>query len=469
MTTSERTTATTGGQLSRKLGLLDLVFLSFGGQAALLSLLTYATGVVSYTGVFAPVVIIIGTLLVLLNAAVVYGLSKRYGEAGGYYIYAFYSLTRRLGLETGWLYIMYSVIYGSAYFLGAAYVLRYAIHLDPFLAAIIIYIPAATFLVLGIRPSAKYAEIASIIELAALIYISLVNLTIAGFRFYNPFSLKSIPSSSLLAAGMLFAIGIPTGYGSITPLGGEAIRKEYIGKAAIIVVIVGGLLASMVIYSLLDASLATGQINFILTARIPVIDFMRKFYGDLYAIPLIFAAFNDGVLAPLSFMAATSRTLYAMAKNGMLHRGLAVIRGDHPFNAVIATVIIYGMVTFPALALYERPFALFLVYGSLAGLANLFVHVSANFSYILEGFRGLRRAMTFNSLKSFNWIFRKFTDILIGFSASIISLWAMTLSFMSKNLQLEVDIFIVWIIIGFIYAEVLDELKSIRSSELPQG
>lgn len=469
MKTSERTTATTEGQLSRKLSLLDLVFLSFGGQAALLSLLTYATGVVSYTGSFAPTVIILGTLVVMLNAMVVYGLSKRYGETGGYYIYAFYSLTRRLGLETGWLYIMYSVIYGSAYFLGAAYVLRYALHLDPLLATIMIYIPAATFLILGIRPSAKYAEIASIIEVVAILYISLANLMIAGFRLYNPFSSRLVPPPSLLAAGILFAIGIPTGYGSITPLGGEAIRKEYIGKAAIIVVIAGGLLASLAVYSLLDASLVTGQLNFILTARVPVIDFMRKFYGDLYIIPLVFAAFNDGILAPLSFMAATSRTLYAMAKNNMLYKGLAVVKGDHPFNAVVATVAIYGIVTFPVLILYERPFALFLVYGSLAGLANLFVHLSANFSYILEGFRGLRRAMTFDSLRSFSWITRKLTDILIGFGAAIISLWAMSLSFVSKSLQLEVDIFIAWIIIGFIYAEVLDELKSIRGSEQSQG
>lgn len=459
MTTTE---ATQGSLLARRLGLLDLVFLSFGGQAALLSLLTYATGAISYTRGFAPVVIVIGTLLVLFNAAVVYGLSKRYGEAGGYYIYAFYSLTRRLGLETGWLYILYSTMYGSAYILGAAYVLFYVLHVSPLAAAALIFVPAAIFLVLGIRPSAKYAEIASIVELMVLVYITLINLAIAGFHFYNPFSQSesSIPLS-MLAAGILFAIGIPTGYGSITPLGGEALKKEDIGKAALIVVVAGGILAALVVYSINDASIMRGQANFILAARIPVIDFMRKFYGDIYAVPLIFAAFNDGILAPLSFMAATSRTIYAMARNEMLPRSLAIIRWGHPFNSVLTTAVLYAAVTFPALLVYDKPFALFLVYGSLAGLANLFVHLSADFSYILEGVRSLKRAAVFSSLRATRWIARKVGDIIIGVVATLISLWATSISFLSKNLQLQVDLFVMWIIVGFIYAEVLEELKAI--------
>ena len=352
---TDNTPTSSGRTLRRQLSLTDLVFLSFGGQAALLSLLTYATGVIIQVGEFAPISIVIGTLIVLFNAMAVYGLSKRYGEAGGYYIYAFYSLTRRLGLETGWMYILYSVIYGSAYVAGSAYVLRYVLHIDPLLAALIVFIPAALFLITGIRPSARYAEVASIIEISVLAYIVISNLFIAGFRFYNPFSHRVISevTPGLLAVSLLFAIGIPTGYGSITPLGGEAIRKEDVGKAAIIVVISGGLLTAAVIYTLIDASIMTHSINYVLAARVPVLDFLRKYYGYFAAAPLLFAAFNDGVLAPLSFMAATSRTIYAMAKNQMLPASLAALKGDHPFNSVIATVVLYTLTSIGVLAAYE--------------------------------------------------------------------------------------------------------------------
>lgn len=88
-------------------------------------------------------------------------------------------------------------MYGSAYVLGAAYVLFYVLHVSPLAAAALIFVPAAIFLVLGIRPSATYAEIASIVELVVLVYITLINLAIAGFHFYNPFSRSesSIPLS----------------------------------------------------------------------------------------------------------------------------------------------------------------------------------------------------------------------------------------------------------------------------------
>lgn len=461
---TDNTPTSSGRTLRRQLSLTDLVFLSFGGQAALLSLLTYATGVIIQVGEFAPISIVIGTLIVLFNAMAVYGLSKRYGEAGGYYIYAFYSLTRRLGLETGWMYILYSVIYGSAYVAGSAYVLRYVLHIDPLLAALIVFIPAALFLITGIRPSARYAEVASIIEISVLAYIVISNLFIAGFRFYNPFSHRVISevTPGLLAVSLLFAIGIPTGYGSITPLGGEAIRKEDVGKAAIIVVISGGLLTAAVIYTLIDASIMTHSINYVLAARVPVLDFLRKYYGYFAAAPLLFAAFNDGVLAPLSFMAATSRTIYAMAKNQMLPASLAALKGDHPFNSVIATVVLYTLTSIGVLAAYERPLTVFLVYGSIAGLANLFVHISGDFSYFLEGVRGLRRALTYTSLKSFKWVFQKVSDIIIAVIATAISMWALLSTFRSNGIQLELDIFVAWILIGFIYAEILDELQAYR-------
>ncbi len=443
--------------LARTLTLRDLIFLSFGGQAALLSLLSYATGVIIYVGFAAPVVIVLGMLVVLFNALSVYGLSKRYGEAGGYYIYALYSMTRRLGLETGWTYVLYSVLYGAAYVMGATYILRYALGLNPLLGSVLILFLSSLFLALGIRPSARYAEVAASIELAALIFIIVADLAIVGFRLYNPLKVHW-PSSGSLAAAILFAVGIPTGYGSITPLAGEALKKEDVGRAAILVVVLGGLLAAGVVYSMIDAGLYTNKINFILSARVPVLDFMRLYYKDVAFVPLLFAAFNDGVLAPLSFMAATSRTIYAMAKNDMLPRQLGYVRGAHPMNAVLATIVLYALVVLPALIILMRPFTLFLIYGALAGMANLFVHISANVSYMVEETRALRRALIYGSLKTFSWILRRLLGALTGLVAALYSGWALISSLASQQLRSESDVLLAWIIVGFLYAEVVDEI-----------
>ncbi|MGC9209779.1 MAG: APC family permease [Acidilobus sp.] len=453
----------------RTLSLRDLIFLSFGGQAALLSLLTYATGVIIYARYVAPIVIILGTLIVLLNAAAVYGLSKRYGEAGGYYIYALYSMTRRLGLETGWAYLFYSSLYGAAYIMGTAYILRYALNLPPLLGAFIALFAASMFLALGIRPSARYAEVAASVELAALVFIIVADLALVGFRFYNPISAK-MPSLGSVVAAILFAVGIPTGYGSITPLGGEAIKKDDVGKAAIIVVVIGGLLAALVVYSMIDAGLYTGKISYILSARVPVLDFMATYYKEAAKVPLLFAAFNDGILAPLSFMAATSRTIYAMAKNSMLPRQLSAIRGGHPFNAVLATILVYSILVIPVLAVLSRPFMWFLIYGSLAGMANLFVHISANVSYVIEEGKALRRALAYGSLKALSWIVKRTLGVVLGVGAALYSGWALLASFASSQLKTQANIFLAWIIIGFLYAEVVDEIMGrAKVQEQTQG
>ncbi len=456
--------ASQGSGLVRALTFKDLVFLSFGGQAALLSLLSYATGVVIYVGYAAPLVIMLGTLVVLLNAVSVYGLSKRYGEVGGYYIYALYSMTRRLGLETGWTYILYSVLYGAAYVMGATYILRYALGLSPLLGSVIILILSSLFLALGIRPSARYAEVAASIELAALVFIIVADLALVRLRLYNPLHV-GWPSSETLAAAILFAVGIPTGYGSITPLAGEAVKKEDVGRAAILVVILGGLLTAAVVYSMIDAGLYSGKINYILSARVPVLDFMRLYYRDLAFIPLLFAAFNDGVLAPLSFMAATSRTIYAMARNNMLPGQLGHIRGSHPFNAVLATILLYALVVIPALVVTARPFTFFLIYGALAGMANLFVHISANVAYLVEEAKALRRAMIYGSLKAFSWIAKRSLGVLTGLVAALYSGWALISSLASSQLRSESNVLLAWIILGFLYAEVVDEVMGHSRSQ----
>ncbi|MGC9071123.1 MAG: APC family permease [Acidilobus sp.] len=462
--------ATVGSaKLVRTLSLRDLVFLSFGGQAALLSLLTYATGVVVYAKLAAPVIVILGTLIVLLNAAAVYGLSRRYGETGGYYIYALYNMTRRLGLETGWTYLFYSILYGAAYIMGAAYILRYALQLNPLLGALTVFFLASLFLALGIRPSARYAEVAASAELAALIFIVVADMALVGFKLYNPLTMRW-PSLANIAAAILFAVGIPTGYGSITPLGGEAVRKDDIGRAAIIVVIIGGLLAAAVVYSMIDAGLYTDKINFILSARVPVLDFMKIYYREAAEIPLLFAAFNDGVLAPLSFMAATSRTIYAMAKNNMLPRQLSDVRGGHPYNAVLATILAYSILVISALVTAAKPFTWFLVYGSLAGMANLFVHISANVSYVIEEGKAVRRALIYGSLKAFSWITKRVMGVILGLGAALYSGWALLTSLVSSELKAQANIFLAWIIVGFLYAEVVDEIIGrARSQEQAQS
>jgi len=63
--------------LKREIEFWEVFFLSIGGQAPFLSLLTYTTVVIVLTKEFAPVIVLIGTIVVLLNGLVVAYLARR--------------------------------------------------------------------------------------------------------------------------------------------------------------------------------------------------------------------------------------------------------------------------------------------------------------------------------------------------------------------------------------------------------
>ncbi len=120
-------------------------------------------------------------------------------------------------------------MYAGGYITGSIFVLTYVVSpyitIPPLVAFLIVFIPTAAFLLLGIRPSSKYAVFSASIELLVLIAVIIAGLYGAHFLVYNPFI--KIPSPAVIFLGILFAVGIPTGYGAITPVSGEVkMQKE---------------------------------------------------------------------------------------------------------------------------------------------------------------------------------------------------------------------------------------------------
>jgi len=76
-----------------------------------------------YAGHVASFAMLIATFVVLFNGLVIYFITKRFKRGGGYYVYAFYSLTSKLGLNTGWNYLLYALAYGGTLLTGGPYVL----------------------------------------------------------------------------------------------------------------------------------------------------------------------------------------------------------------------------------------------------------------------------------------------------------------------------------------------------------
>ncbi|MEM0363621.1 MAG: APC family permease [Sulfolobaceae archaeon] len=419
-----------------KLTFKDLFFMSFGGQAPFISLLTFGTVMIALVGTSGSFAMLIATLTVLFNGLVIYFLTKRFKRGGGYYVFAYYSLTSRLGLNTGWNYILYALSYGGTLLTGGAYVLYSIIstylpyHLPEILLyqwfyTLIVSILASALLLAGVKVSAKYAMIMSIIEIFIIIFLSVYFLYESHWYFYNPIP-KTI--SPRILEAVVFGLGIPTGYGSITPLGYEAESKT-IGKVAIAVLIFGGLLATFFFYSL-GAIGFSGNLTYYLLLK----------FGIIGSLIISFIAINDGVLGGLAYMLADSRTIKAMAEDKVFPNFLA--KGEKPLYAEILVLIIFTL----ALTLMTYFLGLYLTFtilGAIAGLNNLFVHISANSSLVRIASKRAKKHIH---------------EIIIGILAALISLGVFLYSLPTFNKYI-VYLFFGWIILGFIYAEALEISK----------
>ncbi|MEM0304469.1 MAG: APC family permease [Saccharolobus sp.] len=419
-----------------KLTFKDLFFMSFGGQAPFISLLTFGTVMIALVGTSGSFAMLMATLTVLFNGLVIYFLTKRFKRGGGYYVFAYYSLTSRLGLNTGWNYILYALSYGGTLLTGGAYVLYSIIstylpyHLPEILLyqwfyTLIVSILASALLLAGVKVSAKYAMIMSIIEIFIIIFLSVYFLYESHWYFYNPIP-KTI-SPTILEA-VVFGLGIPTGYGSITPLGYEAESKT-IGKVAIAVLIFGGLLATFFFYSL-GAIGFSGNLTYYLLLK----------FGIIGSLIISFIAINDGVLGGLAYMLADSRTIKAMAEDKVFPNFLA--KGEKPLYAEILVLIIFTL-AFTLMTYFLGLYLTFTILGAIAGLNNLFVHISSNSSLVRIASKRAKKHIH---------------EIIIGILAALISLGVFLYSLPTFNKYI-VYLFFGWIILGFIYAEALEISK----------
>lgn len=374
--------------MRRVLGFWDVFFASLGGQSPFLSDLTYASAVLAIAGLAGPVAVMIGTIIAFINGFVVARLSKRITETGGYYKYATkYLGGRPTGFFIGWNYLFYAIPYGATYVIGASYLAQWILGI-PWQISLPISLATTTVLAyLGIRISAKYAIFSGSLEMVALILISVTLLLISHGMFFNPFIYVSSISLPTLMIAVVYAIAIPTGYGTIAPLSGEVRKaRETISRAVEAVIITGGALAALAIYSTAVASLSFMNIHELVSflseaagkGLSPVIIILHHFLGMLLDPIVIFAMINDGVLGSLAYVLASSRTLYAMASDGQLPNALSLVNSKG--NPVISVLI--SALTLDAIALVTTyllgPFNAFLLLGFLSMLANLIVHLSSN-------------------------------------------------------------------------------------------
>ena len=442
--------------LKRSLGLRDVFFLSFGGMSPLLSLLTYGAVALEYGGPLAPLIMIIGMLLVLVNGLVVMQLSKRFRTTGGYYTYAFQALTERVGLSTGWMYLFYSSLYAMAYLVGAVFIVNTIFGVSSYLIFFVIIIPAIAFLILGVRPSSKYAVYTGIIEILVIVVIFGFSILLAGGSTYIPNPITMHISSGFLALGILFAMSIPTGYGSIAPISGEIKDPEKtVGRAAVSVIMVGGTLATIFLYGIYNLLLHLG-VSVPGAGGLPILGILENHfsvYSYYIVIVVAIASINDGILALLSFGSAASRTIFRMGVDRSFPAFFAKKIRDQPIAGNITVSLILFFIPLIMITRFPNETA-FIILGTIASLGGLFIHIIADFSLIRIGLRRSKR-MLLRGAKGLWSRTKDYKEVILAIAASIITSIELIYAAYSTVLVYS-TLFLIWIVLGYIIVDIKD-------------
>ncbi len=450
------------GELTRHLTFKDVFFLSFGGMSPLLSILTYGAFAITLAGYDAPLVMIIGTLLVLINGLSVTQLSKRFSSSGGYYTYAFQALSARIGFDTGWMYIFYSILYGLAYLVGGIFIITTILGpfgITTYYAFLIIMVPSVSFLLIGIKLSSKYALYAVLMEISFMVIIIIASFIMTKGAVYTPNPTVYPISAGDLFLGILFAMGIPTGYGSIAPVSGEITNpKKVVGRSVISVILIGGALATLMIYAIANL-LLENHLIIPFADKLPVIGIIQQDFGG-FSIYFYYAAaiatINDGILAILSFGSAASRTFFRMGYDRTFPSIFAKKIKDNPiFSSFVVSLI---MILLPLLILhYISAETAFIFLGTISALGGLFIHVSANFSLLRIGLRRGKRLVS-RAKRTFIGYLSDYKEFILATVGAVISTIVLIYSAYS-TVPYYTTIFLLWIVVGFI----LSEVKSIAT------
>ena len=442
--------------LKRSLGLSDVFFLSFGGMSPLLSLLTYGAVALEYGGPLAPLIMIIGMLLVLVNGLVVMQLSKRFRTTGGYYTYAFQALTERVGLSTGWMYLFYSSLYAMAYLVGAVFIVNTIFGISNYLIFFIIIIPAIAFLILGVRPSSKYAVYTGIMEILVIVVIFGFSIFLSGGSAYIPNPITMHISSGFLALGILFAMSIPTGYGSIAPISGEIKDPEKtVGRAAVSVIMVGGTLATIFLYGIYNLLLHLG-VSVPGAGGLPILGILENHfsvYSYYIVIVVAIASINDGILALLSFGSAASRTIFRMGVDRSFPAFFAKKIRDQPIAGNITISLVLFFIPLIMITRFPNETA-FIILGTIASLGGLFIHIIADFSLIRIGLRRGKR-MLLRGAKGLWSRTKDYKEVILAIAASIITSIELIYAAYSTVLVYS-TLFLIWIVLGYIIVDIKD-------------
>ena len=335
-------------------------------------------------------------------------------------------------------------------FLGAAslvYLLSPDISSIPYLWIIII-LPYMIFVFLieyrGIKVSLNYALIAGIIEVLFLMITSIILIIMAGSaNTINTFTLK-FTNGSIAPIFLGFIIGITTlsGSGSVVALGEESKKpKKFIPRAMVWVMLLN-LSIIMITYALTVSWGANNMASFATSPDPGIIVFHQKL-GLTVALVFVAIIYNSYLMFGLAINNSVSRTMYAMARDGVLPKWF---HATHPKykspHRILIFITVVGFIFAVLNGIFFGPFEGGVYPFVMIGIMLLLVHLINNVGLVLFIKRNHHK---------FSYLYH----LIVPFIASlliVVAIYYTVIPFPGFPYGIYAIVAAIWIVIGVIYA-----------------
>ncbi len=413
--------------------------------------------IVSFSLTAAPLAMLISFVAVLMAANTIYQFSGRIAHAGGYYAYVESGLGKSLGKFTGLQYLIYQVSnLGLEYLIviwGFSKSLNYAFGTSLPVWTGVVWMGlmiALSFLLMrrGARPSLRLALALGTIQVFFVIILSLIIIPLAPDNTLQAFA-PTAASNGWTGVFLGFIVGgylAFAGYGSIVPMGEEAKSpRKTIRRALVIVILMAGVVFILGSYAMI-VGFGITKLSTFSSVVIPGLVVTRRFVGVGGAV--VFIAINVflstygtvvGMGTPLT------RVMYALGRDKVLSEKLSKVndRGV-PLNSIYTTyvitmlaAVITGGVFYIFYGFYNGLYYAWVIFGTIATLTTLFVHILSNSSLTVLSFRENAKR------KLLTWVVLPIaTTILMGV-AYYYTLLGITMPYLIAPI-----IFLVWIAIS---------------------
>jgi amino acid transporter len=359
---------------------------SLGTIAPAASLLFAISLIAEYAGIAAPLVLVVGGLIMVMVAVSISDLARRIPSAGGYYAYVTESLGPRWGLGTAWMELIYMV----AASLNAGFVSQviedqlksnYGFNIPWQVLFVAIVVTTRLLVWRGVKLTGKALLVLGSIELAVLLIVGLWGFADpgpGGLQVSHAFS-TTVPKGGDFALAVVFAIFFYAGWEGAAPVAEEtqnARRNIPIAMVGSVVI-----LAVVFIISVWGTEVGWGSSRLgglVSSSTLPNFVLVHQWWHGAWVI-LLLVLLNSVVAFALCGTLVATRMLYAMSRVGVMPSWFKSVdpRFGTPHHA-IAFELVLSLVVGLGLGQIFGPQEAFFIYGLAATLLYICVYIIGN-------------------------------------------------------------------------------------------